>query len=145
MRRIRVSENFFLDEFIDPETYAARGARSIELIDNRLIECAQYLRDHLGPLTINNWARNGKRKLSGTRPANTKIGAKWSQHKRGHGLDIVSATKTPAEIHEFILANERMFIEKGWITVLEHLDDTPTWTHLDNRYTGQDKIVIVRA
>jgi hypothetical protein len=145
MKRIPVSENFFLDEFIDPETYAARGARSIELIDKKLIDCVQYLRDHLGPLTINNWARKGPRRLSGTRPAKTKVGAKWSQHKRGHGLDIISPTLTPKEIHAFILSKEKMFIEKGWITVLEHLDDTPTWTHLDNRYTGLDRILIVRA
>jgi hypothetical protein len=145
MKRIKISENFFLDEFIDPATYAARGARSIELIDIRLVHAIQYMRDHLGPLTVNNWATGGSRRLSGLRPHDTSIGAKWSQHKFGNALDVISGRLTPAEIHRFIRENEDLFLGKGWVTTLEDLRDTPTWTHMDNRFTGMDKIRIVRA
>jgi hypothetical protein len=145
MKRIPVSKNFFLDEFIDPSVYAARGPRSIELIDNRLIQAAQFIRDGIGPIVINNWATGGPRRLSGLRPHNTTVGAKWSQHKFGNALDIVSLRLEPSEVHAFIRRHERMFIDKGWITTLEDLRDTPTWTHLDNRYTGLDRFLIVRA
>jgi hypothetical protein len=143
MRRVRVTENFFLDEFIDPSTYAARGARSIELMDMRIILAVQYIRDHLGPVTVNNWVNGGKRRLSGLRPHNTTTGARWSQHKYGRAIDMQVQGKTPAEVHQFIMDNERLFIEKQWITTIEELEDTPTWTHIDCRYTGMDKMNIV--
>jgi hypothetical protein len=145
MKRIQVSKNFFLDEFIDPQTYAARGARSIELIDMRCVDGIQFARDHVGPLFCNTWATGGSRRLSGLRPHNTTVGAKWSQHKYGNGFDVISKLISPAELHAFILEHEDLYIGKGWVTTLEDLRDTPTWTHMDNRYTGMDKIRIVRA
>jgi hypothetical protein len=145
MKRIQISKNFYLDEFIDPATYAARGSRSIELIDIRLIDAIQYMRDDLGPLFVNTWARGGTRRLSGLRPHDTTVGAKWSQHKFGNALDIISPTLEPAEIHRFIHEKEDLFLGKGWVTTLEDLRDTPTWTHMDNRYTGMEKLRIVRA
>lgn len=143
MKRVQISENFYLDEFIDPSTYAARGARAIELIDMRIVYACQYIRDHLGAVTVNNWASGGQYRLSGLRPFNTTTGAKFSQHKYGRAADIKVAGKTPAEVHEFIKANAQYFIERQWITTLEELQDTPTWTHIDCRYTGKDHLYIV--
>lgn len=141
--RVQVTENFYLDEFIHPVIYAARGAKSIQLIDHRMILLAQFIRDNMGPIFINTWATGGDRKNSGLRYWKEPLGATWSQHYFGNAFDCVSPQYKPKDIHEFLLANQDQLIERGWLTTLEALKDTPTWTHVDNRYTGLSKIQIV--
>lgn len=143
MNRVKITDNFYLDEFIDPSTYISRGEKSIQLIDMRIVYACQYIRDHLGAITVNNWAKGGQFKESGLRSPFTKTGAKFSQHKYGRAADIKVAGKTPAEVHAFIKANEQFFIERQWITTMEELEDTPTWTHIDCRFTGLDHLLIV--
>ena len=143
MKRVQLTDNFYLDEFIDPSTYAARGARSIELIDMRIVYACQFIRENLGALIVNNWATAGQYKESGLRSPFTKTGAKYSQHKYGRAADIKISGKTPSEVHAFIKANEKYFIERQWITTLEELQDTPTWTHIDCRFTGINHLNIV--
>lgn len=146
MNRIAVTDNFFLDEFIDPVTYSARGARSIELMDMRIILAIQYLRDITGKkITVNNWIHGKILRLRGYRPEGTRIGAKWSQHKYGRALDFNIEGMTTREVHALILEHEQVFIERQWITVIEDPRDSPTWIHVDCRYTGMDKIRIVKA
>lgn len=54
--RIKVSKNFFLDEFIDPHTYLISEDRGLSILDFRLIKIAQRLRNKINrPLGINNW------------------------------------------------------------------------------------------
>ena len=61
MNRIKITDNFYLDEFIDPITYSERGERSIQLMDMRIILAIQHLREVINkPITINNWASRGQ-------------------------------------------------------------------------------------
>ncbi|MFO0387607.1 MAG: hypothetical protein ACK505_12570 [Flavobacteriales bacterium] len=146
MKRIQVTDNFYLDELIDPVTYAARGERSLQLMDMRIILALQYLREIIGkPITVNTWARRGNLSLRGYRPEGTRTGAKWSQHKFGRALDFNVDGMTTREVHAVIMQHERYFIERGWITTIEDARDSPTWVHIDCRYTGLDKILVVRA
>lgn len=56
MKRIQVADNFFLDEFVDPWTYFNTDDHGRSLLDERLFEIAQLLRDLYGkPIGINNW------------------------------------------------------------------------------------------
>jgi hypothetical protein len=146
MKRIQVTDNFFLDEFIDPVTYSARGARSIELMDMRIVLALQHLREITSrAIVVNNWVKKGSLRLRGYRPEGTRIGAKWSQHKHGRALDFHIAGMTTTEVHALIMAHEKFFVERQWITVIEDARDTPSWVHIDCRYTGEDKIRVVRA
>jgi hypothetical protein len=145
MKRIAVTDNFYLDEFIDPMTYSARGERSLQLMDYRIICAIDYLRTTINrPIIINNWASGGQFRLRGFRPEGTRTGAKWSQHKFGRALDFHVPGMTVAEVHKVIQAHSRFLIERGWLTTIEDSRDTPTWTHIDCRFTGLDEIVIVR-
>jgi hypothetical protein len=64
MKRIQVSDNFYLDEFIDPVTYNKFGYKSQRYIRQEVINIAQLLRDFTGlSITINNWATGGAKKL----------------------------------------------------------------------------------
>jgi hypothetical protein len=144
MKRIQVTPNFYLDEFIDPTTYAARGEKSIALMDHRMIIFAQWLRETLGkPITINNWATGGQYRESGLRVFNTTTGAKWSQHKFGRAVDIKCAAATPKQLFSVIKAHEDYLIKRQICTTIENIDLTPKWLHCDCRFTGLDKILIV--
>ena len=144
MKRIQISDHFYLDEFIDPIIYGKLGQRSLGFIDKRMIEAAEYIRNGLNsPLVINNWATGGQYRESGLRRYETRTGASMSQHKFGRAIDIKVKGYTPTEVHEFIIKNERFLVQSQIITTLEAVKDTPTWTHLDCRLTMLDRILIV--
>jgi hypothetical protein len=144
--RVKLSENFYLDEFVCPEIYSARGAKAAQLIDIRIVLAVQFLRNTIGkPIRLNTWWNGGNLDERGLRTMDTKTGARWSQHKYGRAADISIEGMTPQQIQSVILQYEEMMITKQWITVLEDVRDTATWCHIDCRYTGADNILIVRA
>ena len=146
MKRVQISDNFYLDEFIPPDIYSERGEKAIALIDHRIVLAAQFLRETIGkPMIINNWWRGGKFTKRGLRRWNETTGARWSQHKYGRGFDFHISGMTPSQIHSIILQNEEMLINHQLITVLEDVRDTASWVHCDCRFTNSEKIVIVRA
>ena len=60
MKRIQLTKNFYLDEYIPRWLYVKYDYNNkhhllTHLIDNKLVEVDQRLRDKFGPITINNW------------------------------------------------------------------------------------------
>lgn len=144
MKRVAINEYFFLDEFIPPEIYSVRGAKSISLMDNRIIEGISLLRKYAGvPFVVNNWASGGNRDESGLRLPNTRTGAKWSQHKYGRAVDIVPKGMTVRQLFAILKAHEDEFVSKKLITTVENVNHTLTWLHVDCRYTGLNELLIV--
>src|SRR5690606_25577634 len=89
--RIRVSENFYLDEFIDPYTYFTEIDNGLSKIDKRLFTIAQLLRDLDGkPKTINNWWSYYKGKMNTTEIRQIIFNIEHSQaHRKWSGLRTV--------------------------------------------------------
>ena len=144
MGRVKVTDNFYLDEFVPPEIYNVRGARSLALMDIRIILACQHIRDISGRrVTVNNWWNGGALDERGLRISNTPTGARWSQHKYGRAVDLSVDGMRPREVHDLIRKHEIYFIERQWITTLENPAFTPTWTHIDCRHTGLDRFLIV--
>ena len=144
MNRIAVTDNFFLDELVPPEIYSARGSKSITLLDMRIVNGLQHLRELAGvPFTINNWLNKGQFDERGLRLSATRTGAKWSQHKYGRAIDIDPQGMSVAGLFAILKANEKYFIERQWITTVENIEYTKTWLHIDCRYTGLDHLLIV--
>ena len=162
MERIRVADNFYLDEFIDPYTYFNEVKNGLEQIDQSLFEIAQKVRDlHGYPIVINNWwefYRDNLKKLScndivdrieagwgrkwsGYRPEHCPIGAEFSAHKTGQAIDMVGNGR-----HLFTLVkdNAQAFYELG-VRRLEDPSITPTWLHIDTKEhnTQPDSIRVV--
>lgn len=133
-----ISKNFSIQEFVPKETYAKWGDKSIMFIDPRLVDVAQALRDKYGPLVIN----GGQYNYSGYRPPTCSVGAKESQHRFGRAIDCKFKQMTVQEVYKDILDNENYWIKKG-ISTLENILKTPSWLHVDIRWTGEDKIRIV--
>ncbi|MDK2909652.1 MAG: hypothetical protein PWR20_1219 [Bacteroidales bacterium] len=138
---MKVSKNFVIQEFVGPAIINARGEKAIQLLDYRIILIAQFIRDYFGrPMTINNWHIGGHFTERGFREPQTHTGAPFSQHKFGRAIDFTLDGLSPEEIRTEILKNQQLFLEKG-LTCIEA--KTPTWVHIDCRYTGLDKILIV--
>lgn len=137
MDRIKITDHFFLDEVISPEIYKQCGMMSASFISERLIFGVEKLRRALDkPITINNWMFGGEFKHSGLRPMDCAEGAKWSDHKFGHAMDIKIAG-----MHSF---DVQIYIEQHWLdysqfftAVEKHTDG---WTHVSDRFIpGWDK------
>jgi len=163
MTRIKVSENFYLDEFIDPHTYLYEVKNGLDQIDHRLFEMAQLLRDKWAkPISINTWwsyykenetlltcdqiiedieKMNTIRKWSGLRTERCSIGSAQSAHKQGKAIDCVGSGK---DLFAIVKENAKDFYSIG----LRRLEDwriTPTWLHLDTleRNTQPNSIRVV--
>jgi len=145
MKRYKLTDNFYLDEFIHPDIYRKFGNKSVWFIDQRMVYIAQALRDDMAtPAIINNWATGGNYKSSGVRVMAAKVGAKYSQHKYGRAIDIkFGSWQATKEAYDFILVNQDKYMELG-LTTLENIKYTPTWLHLDCRLTAMDQILIVK-
>jgi hypothetical protein len=131
--RVKVSQNFFLDEFIDPVTYEELGAKSIDQIDGKLIAIAQFVRTKLGKgITINNWFTGGKFKESGLRNPATKTGAKLSQHKLGKAIDLKASVVSGKDWHKFVKENSKELYKLG-VRRIECDSIAKTWLHIDLR------------
>lgn len=103
MNRIKLSKNFYLDEFTRSETaerfgidmHVMPGSITFHNLKRLCITVLQPLRDALGPVHI----------LSGFRPKklNSKIGgAKTSQHILGLAVDFVVTGYTPLQVAQWI-------------------------------------------
>lgn len=143
MKRHKVSKNFYLDEFVPKSIYKRYGAKSIWLLDPRLIGLAQELRTFLGvPITINNWGTGGRRKNSGYRTPRASVGAYYSQHKFGRAIDIQIKLadldmNSYEDLREVIRINFAHFNKFGLTTIEK---STPTWLHVDMRQTGMQEL-----
>ena len=66
---MKLSKNFYLQEFVTPDLYKKWKDKSIIFIDDRLIHIAQFIRDRFNkPMTINNWNNDGSFRYRGYRP-----------------------------------------------------------------------------
>lgn len=135
---MKVSTNFYLSEFIDPDTYKRFGDSSIWFIDPQIIQVAQFIRTRFDrSVTIN----GGGYKYSGfDPPGGFRKATSLSQHRFGRAIDI--KTDNMPEIYRDILQSPELYIKVG-LTTIENIEATPTWLHLDCRWTKEDKIRVV--
>jgi hypothetical protein len=134
MKRIKLTKDFYLDEFIPKDIYFQFGKNSIWFLDQRIVSLAQFIRDRFGhPVTINNWIHGGSFNESALRSPLTQTGAKFSQHKSGRAFDAKIESISPLEFLSDIRENFADYQAKGATTIELN---TPTWSHIDVRWTG---------
>lgn len=165
MNRVKVSDNFFLDEFICPCVYNEHKEKSIKHIDNRLIEIAQFIRSKTGSsVIINNYwkyyldninnakvvemvyANKGIFKERGLRNVNTETGAKLSAHKTGQAIDVDVDGMTAYSMFMFAKDNKNELYRLG-VRRIEHYSltggNSKGWMHLDTKGNDDKKIKII--
>lgn len=135
MERIKVSQNFYLDEFVPKTIYMKYYEKSVMFLDPRLIKLVQFFRDYFqSSITVNDWYIGGKLERSGYRIPEETVGAHYSQHKFGRAADLHFGSKIDHEkIREEIRNNYSKFRVEG-LTTIE--SNTPTWNHIDIRDTS---------
>jgi hypothetical protein len=161
----KASKNFLVQEFVPQKIFEKYGDASLWFygdaslwfIDPKIVSLAQLIRDYFGKsMTINNWHSGGNFNYRGFRNDSfyyqwdadisaykSKRKGKLSQHRMGRAIDFNISGITADEIRAEIMKNESMWIEAG-VTTMEHEAYSKTWCHLDIRYTGKDKIFIVK-
>jgi len=141
--RYKITDNFYLDEFIHPDYMRKFGQNALWFIDHRIVTIAQELRNDLNvPIIINNYETGGGYKSSGLRTLGSKVGAKYSQHKYGRAIDCKFIGLEIREAYDFLLHNQDKYFNIG-LTTIENIEHTPTWLHLDCRLTGLTQYKIV--
>lgn len=148
MKRIKVSNNFYLDEFINPVTYNKFGVKSQRYIRPELIKIAQCIRSYSGlSCEINNWATGGAYEESGLRDFTTSTGAKYSAHKFGAAIDIKIGNLDSHEMAKIIIENYEDIFKPLGVTRIENPDFTKgkyrSWLHIDVLHTGSNELQIV--
>lgn len=144
MERIKVSDDFYLDEFIHPDIYKAFGDYSRRYIDSNLIQIAQLFRELVGkPVTINNWLTGGSFKNSGLRNPYNNPHAKFSVHPFGRAIDVKVSGMAGVEMYEIVRDNLEDFMLLG-LTTVEDTRYTSTWLHLSTEWTNQKELRIVK-
>lgn len=146
MNRIKITDNFYLDEFVNPDTYKRFGIDSRRYLRTEIINISQYLREQTGlSITVNNWAVGGQYKESGLRDVNTVIGAKYSAHKFGAGADLKIGKMSSFEMVEVLIEHEQALLKLG-LTRYENPEATQgntDWMHLDCLWTGSDRLLMI--
>jgi len=142
---MKVSNNFYLQEFVDEGTYKQWGDSSIWFVDPRIITLAQFIRERLGkPCTINNWHGGGKFQYSGFRPPKCTVGATLSQHRFGRAIDLKVKGMTADQTREDIMDSWKIYHKATALTTIEDGAYAPSWCHIDIRTTGMDDLKIVK-
>lgn len=138
------SKYFLIQELVPPTIFNQFGDKSWWFLDRQAVEMLDKIRELIGkPIVVNNWATGGNYQESGFRLPDTTTGGKLSQHKFGRAFDCRPLRMTPRQMYDIILYYENQFMTFG-LTTLEDIASTPTWVHVDNRWTGMDKILIVK-
>jgi len=112
-----VPKYFRLEEFI-PEREFRRwghqyGARLWELIDVRVLQTLDLLRDHYGPAYLNTWYSDtlireyGRHEFRGWRPHDASVGSELSQHKWGRAADVVFRDVSAGVVRQDLLSEVR--------------------------------------
>lgn len=140
---MQVSPHFVLQEFIDPVTFEQEGEHSIDLIDKKLIDIAEFIRTDIGlPVTINDWHTGGQYKESGLRNKNTTTGAKKSAHKLGKGIDVKVKGYGGKEWYEYVKKNAKKLYDLG-LRRIEDKKIATTWCHMDTKEHGKKGVIQV--
>lgn len=168
MERRKISENYNLDEVIDPVTYFTEDDQGLSKIDLTLIPIVQLLRSLYGKaIPINNWWKYAiehgidsnssledlikfsnwidKQKhvnqWSGFRSKRCKIGAEYSTHKLGEALDPKGNTQ---DLYNIVKENVKLFYDFG-LRQIEDPKITNGWLHISTslRHFNKGKIRVI--
>jgi hypothetical protein len=97
---------FALNELVPPDVIQARGEQAWQLMDERILRGADWLREKFGPCVINGKFGGKGFTESGLRNPLTTTGARWSQHKFGRAVDMKFLKVNVKEVYDYILANQ---------------------------------------
>ena len=137
---MKVSKNFESEEFLSKETHDYLVSKGISVqwfVDKQMVEFCEWLKAKCNnaKVIINDWKWKGQYNYSGLRSPKD-IGAEYSQHKFMNAVDIKVDGYTPTQLRQSVVDNFSYINKEFGITTIEKIKDTPTWLHVDKRWTG---------
>ena len=140
------SKYFKIYELVDIDTYTHLGEEAWELVDDRLIQTIDKLKEvfNNGTITINNYKWKGNRKWSGLRTKDSKYYSETSMHSLSKNsdntltfkaVDCIFSHYSVKEVREYILSHQDEFTHIKRIEVAN-------WLHCDLKETNKDYIVL---
>jgi hypothetical protein len=142
-------KHFALNELVPPDVIASRGEQAWQLMDERILRGADWLREKFGPCVINGKFGGKGFTESGLRNPLTTTGARWSQHKFGRAVDLKFLKVNVKEVYDYILANQPEARANGITTVENIIDTKGQWLHIDCRLLPEtfpnNGILVVRV
>lgn len=133
-KRIQLTANLYLDEYIDRETYNKyinKPHYLLGLINPNIVKIDQKIRDRHGAITINNWFTGGHRQWSGLRTPKSTYYSWMSQHGMYvNASDSLSAYSTAEEVRQDIKDNYEKEYKPLGLTCIE---GGVGWVHKDCR------------
>jgi hypothetical protein len=137
--KYQAAKHFKVWELVPPEVFKALGETAWLVMDGRIIQTIDALREAIGrPVIINTWHDGGSRTWAGFRPATCEIGAVWSQHKYGRAVDCIIPSIGAEAARKYVLDNSRLFPH---ITCIE---DKVNWLHIDCRPIDNQGITLIQ-
>jgi hypothetical protein len=135
IKRIKLTKNFYLDEYIPKDLYLKYYEHKphylIGLLDKKIVLIDQFLRERFGAATINNWISGGDRNWSGLRTPESPYYKFLSQHSYGRASDSIYKYASAKEVREDIKNNYEKLYKPLGLTCIE---DDVNWLHKDCRY-----------
>jgi hypothetical protein len=133
-QRIKLSDNFSLDEFVSREFYEGL---------QRMVNIAQFIRNKTGlSLTINNWWHKGSFNNRGHRMPNSTVGSPTSEHRMMNGCDFNIGNWTGKQMCDWVEDNAKELYDLG-VRRMEDPSITTTWLHLDCKEHGLKCIRVI--
>ena len=141
-------KHFEIYEIVCPHIYEEYGEQAWQFVPQWMAETLDKLREFFNaPITINNYHWGGNLSQRGIRcikcrlvQDRLKTGAIYaSPHYTFQALDFNVKGMTAKEVYQTILDNQKEFKH---IKRMENIEYTPSWTHIDTKPTGQNKIYI---
>lgn len=127
-------------ELVPESLHKLRGERSLQLIDKRLMEFLDKLREALGsPITVNTWKQGGQFSQRGLRTrefykSDKAYQESLSQHKFGRACDFDVKGMTASEVRQWIIGNRNLW----WVKGIGFLEDDVNWVHVDFRFINDE-------
>jgi hypothetical protein len=126
---------FKVQELVPEGVYKDRREASLQLIDNRIVEFIEGLREALGrSITVNNWLWGGEFQYRGLRTPESGAYSKYSQHTFGRALDFDVQGMTAQEVRNWIINNRDL----DFVRPITFIEGSVNWCHVDVRNTGGD-------
>ena len=137
---MKISENFISEEFLPQSVHDSIVSRGLDprwFIDEDLVKFCEWMKAKCGgaKFVINDWKWGGSYQYSGFRGPKD-IGAELSQHKFKQAIDIKVDGFTPDQLRKIVVDNFNYVNKNFGITTIEKTSFTPTWFHIDKRWTG---------
>jgi hypothetical protein len=151
MKTYKLSDNLWLHEYIPEFLYKKfcdeKPHYLMNMIDPRLIELDQFIRDRFGSVTINNWISIKDkdsplyRQWSGIRTPGSEYYSMFSEHTYGRASDKIFKNVHAEEVREDIEENYSLYQSLG----LTCIESGTSWLHSDLRALlyNKDQLLIV--